>query len=157
MDDRPYRDLEERLGYSFARPELLRAALTHTSDAHETHAAHAEKVTRLSFLGDAVIELAVRAVVMAELKNEPRGVLSIEADKTVRNSELAILAGPDELALGGWLRLGGSLGEAGRTHPRVLADALEAIAGAIYLDCPDKTRAIEVVAALLGPRLRPRR
>lgn len=148
-----HRQLETKLGYTFARPELLRAALAHTSHTHEVHGASPEKVTRLAFLGDAVIELAVRAAVMEELKNEPRGVLSVKADDAVRNSKLAEIAGSTGLDLGPWLELGGSLGEAGREHPRVLADALEAIAGAIYLDCADKTRAIASVGALVQPLL----
>src|SRR5687768_8676491 len=151
MEPRAYAALEAKLGYAFTRPDLLRAALAHTSYTNETHGPHPERVTRLAFLGDAVIELAVRDTVLAEFKNEPRGVLSHEADKTVRDARLAQIAGPDGLDLGPWLALGGSLGEAGRSHPRVLADALEAVAGAIYLDCEEKGSAIAIVRALVHP------
>jgi ribonuclease III len=146
-----YADLEAKLGYTFRRPEYLRAALTHTSYANETHGPQPDTVTRLAFLGDAVIELAVRAAVMEHLRNEPRGTLSPVVDKAVKNAKLAEIAGADGLDLAPWLKLGGTLGEAGKTNPRVLSDALEAVAGAIYLDALEKDQAIRTIQRLVWP------
>ena len=146
-----YAELEAKLGYTFRRPEYLRAALTHTSYANETHGPQPDTVTRLAFLGDAVIELAVRAAVMEHRRNEPRGTLSPAVDRAVTNAKLAEIAGADGLDLGSWLKLGGTLDEEGKTNPRVLSDALEAIAGAIYLDALKKGEALQAVQRLVWP------
>lgn len=153
MDRGPYAPLEHRLGHVFDRPELLRAALAHASYLNETHIVLAERSKRLAFLGDAVIELAVREHLMNDMRHEPHGALSRAADRVVRNSDLVDLAGVDGLDIGPWIDPGGSQGEAAREHPRVLADALEAIVGAIYLDCTDKTHALAAVTRLIGPLL----
>lgn len=150
MPRRPVSELEERIGYTFQNQDLLLAALAHTTYLNENPAPGEERVTRLAFLGDAVVELAVRAAVMTHLRNEPKGVLSKAADGVVPDETLANVA--RRIELGEWLDLGvGEQRAGGRDNTTILADALEAIAGAIYLDDADKGHALNIVTELIQP------
>ena len=119
------RALEERLGYSFARPELLRQALTHRS-------AGVPNNERLEFLGDSVLNCAIAADLYQRFAGLKEGELSRVRASLVRQQTLADIA--RHLALGECLRLGeGEVKSGGARRPSILADALEAILGAIYV------------------------
>lgn len=125
MDDR-LQALQARLGHRFADPQLLLRALTHRSFG-------ADHNERLEFLGDAVLNLAVSALLYERFAGSDEGDLTRVRAHLVREDSLhrAALG----LGLPETLRL--SEGEArggGAKRPSILADALEALIGAIYLD-----------------------
>lgn len=129
-------DLEQRLRYTFQQVALLDEALTHSSYAHETRisVSHNE---RLEFLGDAVLQLAVSHLLYLQYPVEPEGTLSLYRQHLVCEDTLSRAA--EFLSLGAELRLGhGVEKDGGRTKKRLLADALEALLGAIYLDAGDR-------------------
>lgn len=123
--------LEERLAYRFKRPELLELALTHRSWANEQgHPGHYE---RLEFLGDSVLELVTAEWLYAEMPDVPEGELSKTRATIVSKPPLAEHA--RRLGLGAELRLGvGEERSGGREKPSLLADSMEAVFGAVYLD-----------------------
>jgi ribonuclease-3 len=124
--------LEKRLGYRFRRPELLDQALTHRSWAHEreTDAGHYE---RLEFLGDAVLGLIAAEELFRGHPELPEGELSKRKGFLVSREVLARRG--EELGLGDLLRLGvGEERSGGREKASLLADAVEAVLGAVYLD-----------------------
>jgi len=119
-------ELERRLGHRFAAPELARQALTHRS--HGTP--HNE---RLEFLGDGLLNCTVAALLYERFPALPEGDLSRLRAALVNQSSLSELA--REVGLGERLRLGeGELKSGGFRRPSILADALEALLGAVYLD-----------------------
>ena len=123
--------LEERLGYRFRRPALLELALTHRSYANEQGLG--EHYERLEFLGDAVLGLVTAEWLYERHPDLPEGALSKRKAHLVSKTVLAPWAG--RLGLGGLLRLGvGEERSGGRTKPSLLADSLEAVFGAVYLD-----------------------
>lgn len=118
--------LEQRLGHVFTTPALLERALTHRSFG----AVHNE---RLEFLGDSALNLAVASALVERFPEMPEGDLSRLRASLVRQETLHELA--LSLGLGSSLRLGeGELRSGGASRPSILADALEALLGAIYLD-----------------------
>ena len=118
--------LEAALGHGFGRPELLRQALTHRSFGTP----HNE---RLEFLGDSVLNCAVAASLYQRFADMKEGELSRLRASLVRQEALADIA--RGLNLGDCLQLGeGELKSGGARRPSILADALEAIFGAIYVD-----------------------
>lgn len=118
--------LQERLGHRFADQRLLERALTHRSFSSD----HYE---RLEFLGDSVLSLAVSGLLYERLSSQPEGDLSRIRANLVKQDTLHGLA--DVLRLSPLLRLGeGEIRSGGRERPSILADALEAILGAVYLD-----------------------
>ena len=118
--------LQSRLQHRFARQRLLLQALTHRSFSSE----HNE---RLEFLGDAVLNLAVAAMLFEKLGTLPEGDLSRVRANLVRQETLHQLA--LGLGLPQLLRLGeGEARSDGHKRPSILADALEAIIGAVHLD-----------------------
>lgn len=120
------RVLITRLGYSFHASGLLRQALTHRSFGTP----HNE---RLEFLGDGVLNCVIAALLYQRFPNLPEGHLSRLRAGLVNQETLSRLA--NELALGDHLQLGeGEMKSGGFRRPSILADALEAILGAVYLD-----------------------
>jgi len=118
--------LQPRLQHRFARPGLLLQALTHRSFS-------AEHNERLEFLGDAVLNLAVAAMLYEKLGDLPEGDLSRVRANLVKQETLHQLA--LGLGLPQILRLGeGESRSGGHKRPSILADALEAIIGAVHLD-----------------------
>ena len=118
--------LQERLQHCFRDPRLLARALTHRRVS-------AEHTERLEFLGDSVLSLAVSTLLYERLQSLQEGDLSKVRASLVRQEPLHQLA----LGLGipGVLRLGeGEAKTGGHKRPSILADALEAIIGAVYLD-----------------------
>jgi len=144
------RELEERLGYHFRDRGLLREALTHSS---ATKAGRRRRRTneRLEFLGDRVVGLAVAELLIRRYPDEPEGALTPRLSGLV--SEPALAEAARDLELGRWLQLARSEEQAGgRERPAILADALEALIGAVYLD-GGWDSAAEVVRRCLEPRL----
>lgn len=118
--------LQDRLHYRFTDPRLLARALTHRSFS-------AEHNERLEFLGDSVLNLAVAALLYQRLKDLPEGDLSRVRANLVKQDTLHQLA--VDLGLPGMLRLGeGEARSGGHKRPSILADALEALIGAVHLD-----------------------
>ena len=118
--------LEERLGHRFGRRELLEQALTHRSHGSP----HNE---RLEFLGDGVLGCVVAEALVARHPGLSEGELSRLRASLVREESLAAVAGG--LGLAGHLRLGqGESANGGAQRPSILADALEAVYGAVFLD-----------------------
>jgi len=118
--------LQHRIGYRFASTGLLQRALTHRSFS----AVHNE---RLEFLGDAVLGLVVAHRLFAALGDSAEGDLSRMRANLVREESLHRVA--LQLDLPPLLRLGaGEQRSGGRTRPSILADAVEALLGAVYLD-----------------------
>jgi ribonuclease-3 len=118
--------LQVRLGYAFRDRALLQQAVTHRSFS-------ADHNERLEFLGDSVLNLAVAHLLFRELANLPEGDLSRVRANLVKQDTLHRLA--QDLDLPKTLRLGeGELRSGGQKRPSILADALEAVIGAVYLD-----------------------
>lgn len=123
--------LEAALGYAFHRPELLATALRHASHAHET--GEGESNERLEFLGDAVLGLAVAHALYEARPDWREGDLTRATHALVDGRALERLA--RELALGPALALGRTERLSGGCEkPSILADAMEAVLGALYLD-----------------------
>ena len=128
-DDRLDR-LQSVLGYTFRDPNLLRLALTHRSAANEAGTAHNE---RLEFLGDAVVGLVCAAWLYGELPDDAEGELARRKSSLVSSKALALVA--KDLEVGQLLELGlGERRSGGRGKGSLLANAMEAIIGAVYLD-----------------------
>ena len=133
-----------RLGHRFADPAVLAAALTHRSAGRTNY-------ERLEFLGDAVLTLVVSELLYREFAGADEGDLSRYRATLVSGSMLAEIA--TTLGLGEQLRLGGGeLKSGGFRRGSILADALEGVIGAVYLDAGfDAARA--VVTGLYAGRL----
>lgn len=124
--------LQHAIGVEFHEPELLRTALTHPSYQAE-HPETKHHNQRLEFLGDAVLGLVVAEYYYNHCPAEPEGQLTKMRAAVVCETTLARVA--NRLQLGGYLRLGrGEELSGGRQRASVLADALEALAGAVFLD-----------------------
>lgn len=123
--------LEERLGYRFENRALLKQALTHTSYANEEGLR--EHNQRLEFLGDSVLGLIAADRLYRSRPAAPEGELSLVKSHVVNDEALARCA--RRLDLGSGLRLGrGEERSGGRAKQSLLACALEAVIGAVYLD-----------------------
>ena len=134
----------DRIGHRFDAPQLLAQALTHRSAG----APHNE---RLEFLGDALVNLVVAEALYARWPRADEGALTRARAELVRESALAAIA--RELDLGSKLTLGpGELKSGGHRRDSILADALEAVIGAIYLDS-DFDRCREAVLPWFEPVL----
>lgn len=119
-------ELQHRLQHEFSDPSLLARALTHRSFSSD----HYE---RLEFLGDSVLSLAVSDLLYSRLGSLPEGDLSRVRANLVKQDTLHLLA--VDLGLPDVLKLGdGEVRSGGQKRPSILADALEAIIGAVYLD-----------------------
>lgn len=122
----PLYRLESSLRHSFAQPALLAQALTHRSFG----APHNE---RLEFLGDSVLNCVIATLLFESFPGLREGELSRQRANLVKQETLFEIA--QTLNLGDFLRLGeGELKSGGFRRPSILADALEALIGAVYLD-----------------------
>ena len=131
--------LQQRLQHEFADPKLLVQALTHRSFS-------ADHNERIEFLGDSVLNLAVAAMLYEQLSSLPEGDLSRVRANLVKQDTLHQLA--VVLGLPSLMRLGeGEAKSGGQKRPSILADALEAVIGAVYLDA-GFARANELVRRL---------
>src|SRR5437016_3025192 len=124
--------LEERIGYKFRNALLLAEALTHPSLRHETQRYHFDN-QRLEFLGDAVLQLVMTEHLYGHFKSEAEGKLTKLRSRLVSREALTVHAAA--LELGRYLMMGrGEETSGGRERTSTLADAFEALVGAIYLD-----------------------
>ncbi|MEM9444456.1 MAG: ribonuclease III [Verrucomicrobiota bacterium] len=127
-----FEELEKKLCYTFEDKDLLDQALTHPSKGYELKRKVPDN-QRLEFLGDAVLQLALTVLLYQELPEKPEGELTQLRARLVNRDCLATVA--TGFDLGNHLQLGkGEELNKGRTKVSNLADALEAIIGAIYLD-----------------------
>ncbi|NIQ96651.1 MAG: ribonuclease III [Desulfuromonadales bacterium] len=139
------RGLQRRIGYDFADPAILTQALTHKSFSNES-AVETPHNERLEFLGDAVLDLIVSQDLFARYPQLPEGELTRIRAEAVSEKSLAVLA--RDLGLGPALRLGrGESISGGADKDSLLADALEAVLGAVFCDS-GYDRARQVVEAL---------
>ncbi len=143
--------LSERLGHTFADPNLLRQAMAHRSWCAEVVGGGPSN-ERLEFLGDAVLGWVVADIAYTQFAELAEGKLTDLRKSVVNASALAEVA--LELDLGSFLLLGrGEAGAGGRSKPSILSDAFEAVLGAIYIDA-GTTAAFEFVERVIGQRLR---
>ena len=143
-------NLQNSLNYTFKNEELLITAVTHRSYLNE-HKSASEHNERLEFLGDAVLELIVTDYLYRTYPDSPEGELTTWRSALVKGEHLAELA--NQITLGTYLRL--SRGEAksgGREKAYLLANALESVIGALYLD-GGIAAAKNLIETLILPRL----
>lgn len=144
MTSEPER-LQQRLGYRFSDPALLSLALTHRS------ASRRQNNERLEFLGDALLSQIISAALFRQFPEAAEGQLTRMRASLVRGQTLAELG--RELGIGDALALGaGELKSGGFRRESILADALEALIGAIYLDAGQQV-CEQRVLAWFAPRL----
>lgn len=142
-----FSQLEQLLNHSFTTPDLLVEALTHRSYLNEHPHWSPRHNERLEYLGDAVLELAVSDALFREHPEADEGELTAVRAALVNYQSLARLAGA--IGLGPYIRM--SRGEArdeGRAREVILANAMEAVVGAMYLDA-----GMVPVQALVGKHL----
>jgi ribonuclease-3 len=121
------RQLEENLGYTFRQKALLTQALTHPS------AKQSKDNQRLEFLGDAVLEFCVSELLYRKYPDAQEGDLTARRASLVCEETLSLIA--KRLGLGQFVHMGhGEQQQQGREKPSILADAMEAVLAAVYLD-----------------------
>ncbi|MEO6147947.1 MAG: ribonuclease III [Sulfuriferula sp.] len=136
--------IEQALGYTFLQPRHLHQALTHRSFGTP----HNE---RLEFLGDSVLNCTIAHLLYAHFPDLPEGVLSRLRANLVRQQSLFEIA--VTLELGALLKMGdGEVKSGGRNRPSILADGLESLIGAVFLD-GGFAEAERVIHTLYAPRL----
>jgi ribonuclease-3 len=143
-------NLQIAIHYTFKQVKLLVAALTHSSYINENFAGaiHNE---RLEFLGDAVLELSVASILYDKFPQAREGELTSIRSSLVSQTALAAFA--RKLQLDSCLRLGkGAEAQGGRTSDALLADALEAVFGAVFID-GGFVAAKEVIEALMADHI----
>lgn len=143
-------DFQTRVGHRFGQLDLLRQALTHASFGHEKRQRLPDN-QRLEFLGDAVLQLVVTDELYRRFPELPEGRLTVQRATIVNRHHLQELA--RGVRLGEELILGrGEESSQGRERSSILADAMEAVIGAVYADAGwELTRAL--VLRLLEPSL----
>mgnify|MGYP000037575003 FL=1 len=136
--------LQDQIGYRFQEIGRLQEAMTHRS-------AGAQHNERLEFLGDSVLNFVIAYEVFRRRPRDSEGALSRLRANLVNRSSLAAIA--RDIGLGSHLRLGGGeLKSGGHRRDSILADAMEAVFGAVYLDSGFDTAA-RVITGLYRPRL----
>lgn len=125
--------LETKLGYQFQNHKLLDHALTHSSYANEHHLGSISSNERLEFLGDSVLGMIVADHLYRTFPDLPEGDLTRIRANLVCEGSLVLVA--KEWDLGRYLKLGkGENACGGRSRPSILADAVEAVLAAVFLD-----------------------
>ena len=125
--------LETKLGYQFQNPKLLDHALTNSSYANEHHLGSISSNERLEFLGDSVLGMIVADHLYRTFPDLPEGDLTRIRANLVCEGSLVLVA--KEWDLGRYLKLGkGENACGGRSRPSILADAVEAVLAAVFLD-----------------------
>lgn len=125
--------LESKIGYQFHDDRLLKHALTHSSFANENHHAGYTSNERLEFLGDSILGQITAEYLFRIQPEIAEGNMSKFRSELV--CETALFAVAKQLDLGDYIRLGkGEERTGGRERPSILADAVEAVIAAIYLD-----------------------
>ena len=142
--------LESIIGHSFREPRLLAEALTHGSVSYESQRSGIDN-QRLEFLGDAVLQLALSHELFVQLPEADEGRLTKTRAHVVSTKSLAALS--RRMGLGQFLVMGrGEEANGGRDRDSSLADALEAVIGAIYLDAGLEA-AMQFIQRILGDDL----
>lgn len=128
-----YGELEHALGYVFHDKQLLETALTHSSYANETWHESLRSYERLEFLGDSILGFVVADYLFRSYRQKPEGQLTRIRAELVCEKNLAQVAA--QLSLGNYLLLGhGGEQDGGRQRESILADCVESILAAAYLD-----------------------
>ena len=126
-------DLEKRFGYVFKNRKLLTEALTHRSFYHENPDKSIAHNERLEFLGDSVLGFVIVEYLFSSDKEFTESVMAKIKSYLVKESILSEIA--DSISLGKYLKLGkGEEATGGRAKKSILADTIEALLGAVYLD-----------------------
>lgn len=133
MSERDFLDIQEVLGYQFSDKKMLQRALTHSSYANEGHTVQGYHNERLEFLGDAFFDAIISEELYRQLDDVEEGELTKLRASVVCEKSLAQCA--VTIDLGTYLFVGkGEEHSGGRTRSSILADAMEAVIGAMYLD-----------------------
>lgn len=141
------KELEKKLNYEFNDISLLKEALTHSSKTNENKELPSNE--RLEFLGDAVLSIVIGDLLYRKLKTESEGVLTKLRALIVCADSLYIIA--REIELGKYMELGkGEIASGGRKKKNILADAFEAVIGAIYIDAGFH-KVFDISVKLLNP------
>ncbi len=128
-----FESLEQKIGYQFNDPDLLTAAMTHSSYVNETGADRGACNERIEFLGDAVLELVSSDWLYSQFPDQPEGELTRMRVAVV--CEQALFQKAQSISLSDYIRMGsGNTKRGDQSLPSVVSDALEALIGAIYLD-----------------------
>ncbi len=142
-------NLKNAIGYDFRDVEIVKQAFRHASFVHESQDYSKGDNERLEFLGDAVLDLAVGHMLMNLLPDAKEGELSKLRASIV--SESGLSRASRELRLGEMILLGkGEEASGGKDKPSIIADTLEALIGAVYLDGGFE-KAMKVIERILGP------
>ena len=148
------KQIEERIGYRFRDPELLRRALTHSSYANERGWGRAGCNERLEFLGDSILGYFTAEYLFGAYPDKPEGEMTKLRAELVCEHSLARVA--ERLSLGKALLLGrGEELGGGRGRPSITADAVEALLAAVYLDGGFEA-AVGIIRRALAEDLHPR-
>ncbi len=144
------KQLEEKLGYRFKDPALLKNALTHSSYANENRAEGVPSNERLEFLGDSVLGFVTAKHLYAAQPAMPEGRMTrLRAELVCEHSLYGVAR---ELGLGEYLRMGhGEEKNGGRERASILADATEAVIAAIFIDGGIEPAASFVERLVLSP------
>ena len=127
------KDLENAIGYRFKNITLLQNALTHSSYANEYWHDSLKSNERLEFLGDSILGMVVAEHLYRNFPDRPEGELTRMRADMVCEKSLAVIA--EKLQLGSYLQLGhGEEQSGGRLRPSILADAVESVIAACFLD-----------------------
>ena len=129
----PANSLEKKLQYTFSNPDLLQEALTHRSYLNENPSWKVPHNERLEFLGDAVLELVVTEDLYVRFPHDPEGKLTTLRASLVNYQILAAISAKIDLE-GSILMSKGEAKDRGRAREVILANAMEALIGALYLD-----------------------
>lgn len=133
MEEIDLSEVEQKLQYKFSNPKLLEEALRHSSYVNEQQNAGMRDNECLEFLGDAVLSLVAGHTLMLRYPELKEGDLSRMRANIVNDSQLAVIA--RNLNLGKYMQLGkGEIHTKGREKSSILANALEAVIAAVYLD-----------------------
>lgn len=133
LSDIKLKELSDKLGYSFKDKNLLITALTHSSYVNESRLRYSYNNERLEYLGDAILDAAISDYLYFKYREVEEGALTKERAAIVCEASLS-LSGKN-LNLGEYLILGkGEEHNGGRERPSMIADAVEAVIGAVYID-----------------------
>ncbi|MBS3902978.1 MAG: ribonuclease III [Anaplasmataceae bacterium] len=125
--------LESKINIGFINKNLLWESLTHRSYLNENHSWDYPHNERLEFLGDAVLELAISVLLYRKFPKAPEGEMTMLRAALVNYQRLALVA--KEINLNKFILMSkGEARDSGRAHDVILANAIEALIGAIYLD-----------------------
>ena len=127
------KELERKIGYEFNNPELLKNALTHSSYANENRNEGMSSNERLEFLGDSVLGFVTAKHLYSMQPELPEGKMTrLRAEHVCEHSLYGVA---QDLELGNYLRMGhGEERNGGRQRPSILADAVEAVIAAMFID-----------------------